>query len=195
MHPENAKTIKLDVAQVLFPVRTLGSGERLCVWVRGCSRHCPDCASPEFQLRSGPGIPIRQLLEQLPRFPACTGLTVSGGEPFDQVEGILELVRWFQANYSDDVLLYTGYMLQELHRRRQPQTEELIHAVAAIVDGPYRKEENDGRGLRGSANQKLYVFRHPERYADFLQTERKLQAFSTGERIVMVGIPDPVRRD
>lgn len=180
---------------MLFPVQTLGSGNRLGVWVRGCARCCPGCASPEFQLRSGPGVPVQQLLDKMPPLPGCTGLTISGGEPFDQPEGVLELVQWFTSRYSDDVLIYTGYTLDELHRRSQPQTEALIHAAAAIVDGPYREEENDGRGLRGSANQKLYVFRCPERYADFLQTERRQQAFSAGDRIVMVGIPNPVKRE
>lgn len=194
MPQEDPETVTLDVAQILFPVQTLGNGRRLGVWVRGCSRRCPGCASPEFQLRAGPGIPVRQLLERMPDFPQCTGLTVSGGEPFDQPEGVLELVRWFRQRYSDDILLYTGYTLQQLQDRRQPQTEELLRAAAAIVDGPYLEQEDDGRGLRGSANQRLYVFRHPERYAGFLQAERKQQAFSTGGRIVMVGIPDSVGR-
>ena len=37
--------------RVLFPVTALGPGNRVAIWVSGCSRRCPLCANPELWQR------------------------------------------------------------------------------------------------------------------------------------------------
>lgn len=172
--------------RVLYPVTTLGYGQRLGVWVQGCSRNCPHCISPEMQPTDRPMIPLSSLLQQIPPLQGCSGLTISGGEPLDQPEAVLALMDWFAEQYTDDILLYTGYRLEELPTEKARQAAQ---RAAAVVDGPYVEQLNHGVGLFGSENQRLTVRRYPERYQNFSAQARSLQSFWEGDRLLLIGIP------
>lgn len=186
LFPSGTQEPVIRLHRVLFPVTALGYGRRLGVWVQGCSRGCPHCISPEMQPFDRPAVPLHSLLQQLPALQDCSGLTISGGEPLDQPEAVLALMEWFAAHYTDDILLYTGYQLQQL-----PSAAARLAAerAAAVVEGPYREELNRGVGLYGSENQHLTVRRYPERYRDFATQARTLQPFWEEDRLLLVGIP------
>lgn len=175
--------------RIYFPVTTLGSGQRLGVWVMGCGRRCPGCISPEMQPADGPLQPLEAVLERLPTDLPCDGLTISGGEPFDQAEAVAELALWYRDHYNDDILIYTGYTLEQLRRKKDPAVDRLIALAAAIVDGPYQEEHNHGRGLYGSENQTLHLFRHADRYQDFATAKRRVQCVAQHHRLVLIGVP------
>lgn len=179
----------IRVYRVYFPVTTLGYGQRLGVWVMGCSRNCAGCISPEMQPWDGPLIPVEQITRRLPPDLPCDGLTVSGGEPFDQPEAVAELAEWFCRHYNDDILIYTGYTLAQLREKHDPAVDRLLELAGAIVDGPYVESENRGRGLYGSENQTVHVFRHEQRYRDFANAERKVQCITEHHRLVLIGVP------
>jgi hypothetical protein len=40
------------------------------------------------------------------------------------------------------------------------------------------EEKNDGVGLRGSSNQRIHMFRQPERYRYMADCKRQLQVFN-----------------
>ena len=175
--------------RIYYPVTALGPGRRLGVWVQGCGRRCEGCLSPEMQPYTGIPMPVEQILQKLPTDMNPDGLTVSGGEPFDQPGAVLEIARWFVKKYTTDVLVYTGYTLQQLRQREDPDTEALLNYTAALVDGPYRQNQNRGRGWMGSDNQNLHVFRCAERYRDFEKAQRKLQAVQEHGRLLFIGLP------
>lgn len=181
--------IAIRLHRIYYPVTALGPGRRLGVWVQGCMRGCPDCLSPEMQPEAGPFMPVAQIVEKIPGDIQPDGLTISGGEPFDQPEAVLELVRWFTRTYTEDVLIYTGYTLQELQAREDSATDAILSSIAALVDGPYLKQQNSGKGLIGSLNQHLYVYRFQERYQNFLTAERKIQAVQEQKKLLFIGIP------
>ena len=175
--------------RIYYPVTTLGPGRRLGLWVQGCSRRCDDCLSPEMQPYTGTLIPVEQVLEQIPPDLCPDGLTISGGEPFDQPQAVYEVLRWFSARYGSDILIYTGYTLAELQARRDSATNLVLSNIAALVDGPYMKQYDFGRGWMGSENQRLHIFRHAERYRGFQTAPRTLQAIQEKERLLLIGIP------
>ena len=41
----------MNVARVLYPVRVLGPGRRVGLWLCGCQRACPGCSNPELWAR------------------------------------------------------------------------------------------------------------------------------------------------
>lgn len=174
--------------RIYFPVRTLGYGQRLGVWVQGCSRGCKGCMSPEMQPLEGVELPVEDVLVQLPGDLAADGLTISGGEPFDQSGAVAAIVRWFLAHYGDDVLIYTGYQIEELRNRDDPETRWLLEHIAALVDGPYVEALNAGVGAVGSTNQQLHIFRHPERYQGFLQQPRAMQCVDEQGKLFFIGV-------
>lgn len=95
-------------------------------------------------------------------------------------------MEWFAARYTDDILIYTGYQLQQLPSQAARQ---VVERAAAVVEGPYREELNRGVGLYGSENQHLVVRRYPERYRDFATQARTLQPFWEDDRLLLIGIP------
>lgn len=175
--------------RVYYPVTALGPGKRLGIWVQGCTRACPDCLSPEMQPLSGTPVPVETVLQHMPADIHPDGMTVSGGEPFDQPAAVAEMMQWFIRHYSADVLVYTGYTLAELQARHDPATDAILSSLAALVDGPYQRQQNYGRGWMGSENQRLYVYRFPERYRHFTTARRTLQAVQQAQRLLFIGIP------
>ena len=67
--------------------------------------------------------------------------------------------------------------------------EEVLASIAVLVDGRYMEKDNDGRGLRGSSNQIIYIRKYPERYEDANDRQRTLQCVLLQDRLWMIGIP------
>ncbi len=180
---------RLCLERIYYPVLTLGYGKRLGVWVRGCKRNCDGCTSPQLQDYSGAEQEVSEIIRTVPKDFRADGMTLSGGEPFDQTDGILELICWFTREISDDVLVYTGYTLEELRARKDPVTDEILRRIAVLIDGPYVAALNDGRGIRGSANQQVTVWKFPERYKDAKTCERHVQFVGEGVSLLQIGVP------
>ena len=69
-----------------------GPGIRFGVFVQGCTHHCPKCHNQESQAH-GKGIDktVGQIIEEFDAADSCSGVTLSGGEPFEQAEALAEL--------------------------------------------------------------------------------------------------------
>ena len=91
---------------------------------------------------------------------------------------------------TDDILIYTGYTLNELVERHDEQIDRVISLCSAIVDGPYIDELNDGIGLRGSSNQKIHVFKNYEKYCGLDTCRREVQTILYGKKLLTIGIPE-----
>lgn len=86
----------LQMAACWYPVTVFGPGKKLGIWFQGCNKKCEECISPEFQpYEGGQKIEITCLLERY-HMEKPDGLVVSGGEPFDQPEALLDLVKEFE---------------------------------------------------------------------------------------------------
>lgn len=81
------------------------------------------------------------------------GLTLSGGEPLDQIPGLVSFLRLVREKTSLSVLLFTGYTLEEAECL--PGGREVLGLLDVIVAGPYVHSRHLGRALLGSANQKV----------------------------------------
>lgn len=175
------------VHHICFPVTTLGPGKRLGIWVSGCSKACVGCMSEELKDREESD---RISLESLQRMIAgyagrIEGVTISGGEPFDQVEELAMLVAFLSKYVSEDILLYTGYTFEEL--QGMSGAERVLKHVATLIDGAYVESLDDGEGLRGSRNQK--VVRIDGRCDfDYLHAMRAQQLFVFGDSVLAVGL-------
>ena len=174
--------------RMYYPVKTLGYGDRLGIWVQGCSKRCEGCMSPEMQEFTGAEWPVEEVLSRIPKDICPDGLTISGGEPFDQASAVRRMMEWFLSRYGDDILIYTGYRFDELNHLGNIDVQWIVSHVAALVDGPYMNQFNSGYGSIGSTNQTLYVFRHQDRYKDFLSKERTLQFVQEKDRLFMIGV-------
>jgi anaerobic ribonucleoside-triphosphate reductase activating protein len=156
------------IARIASPIYTLGPGARTVIWFSGCHRRCPLCANPElWAFDHSLDLSVEEVAELIvaAHDGGIDGFTITGGEPFDQPEGLAALLA-FLRGISEDILVYTGYTLAELKATENRAVFDALSGVAVLIDGPYRDEENNGLPLRGSGNQQVHVFdkRYDERY-------------------------------
>jgi anaerobic ribonucleoside-triphosphate reductase activating protein len=147
----------LRLFALAWPVTALGPGNRAVLWVAGCPRDCPGCISPEMQPQdAGEDLPVSALAARLERIAApLEGITISGGEPFDQAKALADLLDRLRVIRPDwNVLVYTGYVIEEL--RADTGRAALLDFVDILADGPYRQELPRNHPLTGSVNQRVH---------------------------------------
>ncbi|MBP7867206.1 MAG: radical SAM protein [Acidobacteria bacterium] len=138
-----------------------GPGKRYALWFQGCSLRCPGCANPGMlDPAGGYGATVGDVAARLRAARdrhGLRGVTLLGGEPFDQPEALRGIVAAARG-LGLDVLLFTGHTLEALRARRDPVTDAVLAGTDALVDGPYLAERHTDRlYLRGSDNQRVHV--------------------------------------
>lgn len=172
---------------------TLGPGLRYAIWVQGCDKRCPGCINPEGQhLDGGFETSIDAMLYNIKKSPDITGVTISGGEPFLQYDALKELVYEVKKQTALDIMLYSGYRLEEL-KKMYPDSSDFFGYIDIFIDGEYVESQNDNSSWRGSYNQNIYCF--TDKYKTYAKQmkKNKTRKFSfeiteEGE-IFFVGIP------
>lgn len=181
---------KISLGRMYYPVKALGPGSRVGIWVNGCSRSCAGCISPELQVYdSSKEVTVHEIMGMIRRIEApIDGFTISGGEPFYNPEALNGLVQQL-TGICDDILIFTGYTMEELRAREEEAIHSVLNTCAALIDGPFVKELNDNRGLRGSTNQRCWIFKHHDRYEGIEAADRTLQSIIYGNKVLTIGIP------
>src|SRR5262249_19665272 len=100
----------LALSRMHFPIMSLGYGRRIALWTQGCSLGCKGCMSVDTWATRPANTPIDEVITRLDSWLSeADGLTVSGGEPFDQPKAIIALLTAVRARVRGDILLFTGY--------------------------------------------------------------------------------------
>lgn len=135
-----------------------GAGVRVVLWCAGCNLHCKGCHNPStWSFCAGQPFDkssLNELYEALDK-PYIQGLTLSGGNPMDNIPEVLHICRTVKEKFPNkDIWLYSGYTFEEL---RQSQTAMcVLEYVDVLVDGPYIEEQRDILlPWRGSRNQRV----------------------------------------
>lgn len=187
----------MNVARILYPVRTLGPGNRIGIWLCGCHRACPGCSNPElWEPRSEYEISAKALMQLIHRIADAhpvDGFTISGGEPMNQASALCDILPELRI-ISSDILVYSGYTLDELHGLQSDSVEKALSQIAVLIDGAYLEARNTNALLRGSDNQKIRVLNEQlsEKYAAYLQSaHNQVQNFTGRDGVISVGIHRP----
>lgn len=149
----------LRVATIVEDTEAEGPGRRLALWVQGCTIRCAGCCNPEmFVADGGSAMTIDELEARLPA--AIEGVSILGGEPFEQPAGVLAFARRVKQR-GLTVMIYSGYTLAELRARTEPEVAELIGETDLLVDGRYDRTQPEpppplGRRWLGSTNQTMH---------------------------------------
>jgi anaerobic ribonucleoside-triphosphate reductase activating protein len=150
--------VQLRVAQTVPDTEAEGPGHRFALWVQGCSLRCPGCCNPEMFAadRQGALQDCAELAARIIATPGIEGLSVLGGEPTEQPEGVAEVCRLVRAA-GLSVMIYSGYTLAELKARADRHVDALLSHTDLLVDGRYveTRPERTRRWL-GSSNQVLH---------------------------------------
>ena len=182
------------LSRILYPVEVLGPGQRIGIWMCGCIHHCPGCSNPELwgqrEEQRTDIETVMKLIRTVCEEHRVDGFTVTGGDPMHQLDALRELLPRLE-EISGDILVYTGYLAEEL-----PQ--DILKHIAVLIDGKYLEERNRGELLRGSDNQRILILKDEYRftYENYRKTEKsRIQNFSTRDGIISVGIHLPGYED
>ena len=135
-----------------------GPGIRFTVFCQGCPHGCPGCHNPEsHDFSGGQDCSIDRLLEEIDKDPLLAGVTFSGGEPFCQPEGFLELAKGVKER-GLNITSFSGYTFEQLEDMAAENiaVRDLLDMTDILVDGPYIKAQRDlTLQFRGSGNQRV----------------------------------------
>ena len=179
--------MELWIHGLTFGSTANGPGRRHVVHTQGCSLGCPGCFNPtSHTAETGERLDTTELAHRLLDDP-CDGVTISGGEPFQQPHALYALITALRAHSPDlSILVFSGYSIEEL--RAQTEAPKILRLIDVLVDGRFQVKEMAEGGLRGSANQRVHLLstRHtPDELAD-RSTEILIRPDGT---IVMTGFP------
>jgi anaerobic ribonucleoside-triphosphate reductase activating protein len=134
------------------------------VLLAGCDLACPGCWVPDLHpAGAGTPVPVDVMADALldPAYER-EGVSILGGEPFLQPEGLLALLRALRARGCADLVCYSGYTYEALLRRsaRRPAIARALGEIDLLIDGPYVAALADRAGpWTGSGNQRAIDLR------------------------------------
>ncbi len=135
-----------------------GEGIRTSVFVSGCNRHCKNCFNKEaWNFCSGKEFTSEQYFQicEYLKNPYYAGLSLLGGEPFDQKYKYLLIELCITAHaLNKNVWIWSGYTFEELIADEEKKV--LLEQCDVLVDGPFIDELKDlSLPWRGSPNQRI----------------------------------------
>jgi len=161
----NKKT-SLNIHAVIPCSRINGPGKRLVVFFQGCDRDCAGCFNPATHSFETAALYSTDEVFERHLAPGVEGLTISGGEPFLQTEGLAELLKIAKERRNLTTIVYTGFTLEELQKKTS--SAEALKYTDVLIDGPFVESKKEMTLLaRGSSNQTFHFLSNAYAIQDF----------------------------
>ncbi|WP_099203594.1 anaerobic ribonucleoside-triphosphate reductase activating protein [Miniphocaeibacter massiliensis] len=134
-----------------------GPGVRTTIFVTGCTIGCKNCFNKEYQDFNFGTVwtdeETKQILNNLSS-DIIEGLTILGGEPFDNTEGLLKVVLDIRKKSNKSIWIFSGRVFEKLIEVEN--NKKLLKLCDVLVDGPFIEEKKNLRlKFRGSENQRI----------------------------------------
>ena len=162
---------QVRIYSILKESKVNGPGLRTAIYFQGCNLNCPHCINPQTHDINGGTIMtlknIKNIINSVKN--KIEGITCTGGEPFLQPKGLLEIVRYAHS-LGKTVIISTGYNLEELRKIKLFDTIKKYSDV--IIYGRFHHEELISTGLVGSKNKKFIFCSNVYSKEDILSTPK-----------------------
>lgn len=142
----------LNIHSIIGRSRVNGPGTRLVVFTQGCNLNCPGCFNTALHpFEGGTQENVEALLKE--NFSKdLEGITVSGGEPFEQPQALKALLKLAEVEYGLTTIVYSGYDYATL--LENSETKGPLEYIDVLIDSAFMKEKLEPTLLaRGSTNQ------------------------------------------
>lgn len=134
-----------------------GVGIRTSIFVTGCTHHCPECFNEEYQDFQAGMLWTDKETDEVVRYVQdenVEGLTLLGGEPMQNTEGLIPVVQKVRAETGKSVWVYSGYRWEEI--LGDEKRTALLRECDVLVDGRFVNALRDPMlRFRGSSNQRV----------------------------------------
>lgn len=167
------------------------------MWFQGCSLACSGCVARDTWAHdAGAVVAVADVVTCIVETLVAHGLdgvTISGGEPFEQPDALAALVGGVRAATAErtpevDILVYSG--LSEARVRRLYPL--VLDDVDALIPEPYAEARPSAHAWWGSGNQRLVALSDlgRRRYADPPRSEEAAMQLSVEDgRLWVIGVP------
>lgn len=135
-----------------------GEGFRCTLFVSGCTHKCKGCFnSKAWDFNYGEEFTKDledKIIDDLNKLPRKGQFTLLGGEPFQNIDGLISLIKRVNEIEGHNIWCYTGYEYDEI--LCDPKLFEFFSIMDIVVVGRFKLEEKDFRlKFRGSSNQMI----------------------------------------
>ena len=124
-----------------------GPGVRTVVFFQGCDLRCKGCHNKSaWDISKGTEVNVNELVTLIEKEVVNKKITISGGEPLMQAEGLIELVKMLK---GFDIAVYTGHEISDVPK-------ELLENITYIKTGSFKEElKTTMKPYVGSSNQEF----------------------------------------
>ena len=130
-----------------------GPGCRFVIWTQGCSIRCDGCFNPStHEFSTNKEVKTSEIVDLILSCDNIEGITISGGEPLDQFEEVLQLVKEVKKKTNLSIVIYSGYESTEILGTFPKK--KIIDYIDVLISGKFKKNNVSKLGNIGSANQK-----------------------------------------
>lgn len=145
-----------------------GPGARAVIWMQGCPFDCQGCFNPKLRdYECGEDVPVEALIEWAVSLKGIEGISISGGEPTEQIEPLNIFLSAVRRRTDLSVLLFSGRTEQVIFNLIGGR--ELVAMTDVLVEGLYNKELANPPGMwPSSKNQKIRFLTDRYKKNDFL---------------------------
>jgi len=182
---------KLEIYHFEPTIRTLGPGKRAGIWVQGCQLGCSGCLVPDSHAKgSGHMVDVSDMKDKIASNQNIEGITISGGEPFEQVESLSRLITTImQIRPELSLMIFTGYRIGEWQSSEYGST--ILKHTDILVDGPFVRSKASSDAWRGSQNQCIHFLSNRYTLKDYTSApiDRLEFLIRPGNGLFMAGIP------
>jgi len=149
---------QIKVAGIINESIVDGPGIRMVIFAQGCKHKCKGCHNQHTHtFEGGELVDIDKIISDLKKNTLLDGVTLSGGDPFEQAEKFATLAQEVK-KIGLNVITYTGYTYEQLmgYSSERKGYKELLENTDMLVDGPFIMEEKSLLlKFRGSKNQRI----------------------------------------
>jgi anaerobic ribonucleoside-triphosphate reductase activating protein len=178
----------LNIHSLLPLSRVNGPGDRMVIWLQGCNRKCPGCFNPETHSHTPHFLmTVDEVFDHIqPALPSIEGITISGGEPLEQIDPLIDLLQRVRFASGLSVVVFSGYELEKISKMKRGK--QLLPLIDVLIAGPYIERWQHSHSLKGSSNQQIHFLTGRYRMKDLaLMPESEVQIDPCG-RITVSGM-------
>ena len=131
-----------------------GPGFRYTIFLQGCSHHCKGCHNPAtWDFSGGTEMEISNIAADIDKAYYIDGVTISGGEPLDQADRLIELLNMLKQK-GLHIIMFSGYTFEEAVIDKDKRA--CLEKTDILIDGEFIEEKKSlDLRFRGSTNQRV----------------------------------------
>ena len=169
----------LNVNRFLPITEVEGPGFRSCVWFQGCHIRCNGCFAYElWESKEKLLYTPNELISKVP--PHAEGITVLGGEPFEQERGLMMLLELAREK-GLSTIVFTGYTIDFLKAKASKYVPLILSNIDVLIDGPFIESlRSYDTPLIGSSNQRFHFFTNRYSMSDFEKNKYEIRISKEG---------------